>query len=156
MGLRILEEPPGMNFGELQALLCDEASRGASGVRHVDGLGSSLLRVEIETVPGRAHGVFLAWEGDGDGEVVRLVAPAARLPKGHELAPDVARTLLRRNAGLPGGALALVAIEGAEHVALVVPLRLADVDAPGVLLAIVRAANAADAFEETLGGGDEL
>jgi hypothetical protein len=30
------------------------------------------------------------------------------------------------------------------------------VDAPGVLLAIVRAANAADAFEETLGGGDEL
>jgi hypothetical protein len=144
-----------MNFHDLQTLLCDEAKRGASGVRSVDGLGSSLLRVEIETVPGRHHGVFLAWEGDGDGEVVRLFAPAARIDKGHELAADVARTLLRRNATLAAGALALVAIDGAEHIALVVPLRLAEVDAPTVILAIIRAANAADAFEETL-GGDEL
>jgi hypothetical protein len=144
-----------MNFGELQALLRDEVQSGASGVRKLEGIGSSILRVEIETVPGRSHGVFLAWEGDGDGEVVRLFAPAARLPKGRELAPEAARTLLRRNATLAAGALALVTIDGAEHVALVVPLRLAETDAATLLLGIVRAANAADAFEETL-GGDEL
>jgi hypothetical protein len=62
---------------------------------------------------------------------------------------------LRRNAQLSTGALALVSIDGDEHIALVVPLKLAEVDAAGALLALLRAANAADAFEETQ-GADEL
>jgi hypothetical protein len=143
-----------MTFAELQQLLQDEAKRGASGIRILEGVGSTLLRVTVETVPGRLHGVWIAWEGDGDGERVRMVAPAAKLEKGRMLAPDVAMALLRRNASLAVGAIAIVSIEDTEHVALVVPLRLAETDPAAALLALIRAANAADAFEETLGGDD--
>ena len=143
-----------MTFAELQELLRDEAKTGSAGVRIVEGLGSTLLRVTVETVPGRLHGVWIRWEGDGDGELVRLVAPAARLGAGRRLAPDAATALLRRNASIAAGAIAIVAIDGADHVALVVPLRLAETDPAGALLALIRAANAADAFEETLGGDD--
>jgi hypothetical protein len=110
----------------------------------------------METVPGRSHGVWLAQEMSADGETLRIIAPAARIPKGRELAPDAARALLRRNAQLSAGAMALVSIDGHEHIALSVPLALAAFDAPNALLAMLRAANAADAFEETQGGGDEL
>ena len=144
-----------MTFAELQQLLQDEAKSGQSGIRILEGIGSTLLRVTVETVPGRLHGVWIAWEGDGDGELVRLVAPAAKLAKGHVLSPLASMALLRRNATLAVGALAIVSIEDCEHVALVVPMRLAETDAPTALLALIRAANAADAFEETL-GGDEL
>lgn len=144
-----------MTFAELQELLRDEAKNGSSGIRILEGLGSTVLRITLETVPGRLHGVWIRWEGDGDGELVRMVAPAARLEKGRLLAPVTADALLRRNASLAAGALAIVTIDDADHVALVVPLRLAEVDPAGALLALIRAANAADAFEETL-GGDEL
>jgi hypothetical protein len=87
--------------------------------------------------------------------MLRIFAPAARIPKGRELSPDAARALLRRNAQISSGALAVVSIDGDEHISLVVPLKLADGDAAGALLAVLRAANAADAFEETQ-GGDEL
>jgi len=144
-----------MTFAELQELLQDEAKRGNSGIRILEGVGSTHLRVTVETVPGRLHGVWIVWEGDGDGELVRFIAPAAKLEKGRLLAPMAATTLLRRNASLAVGALAIVMIEGADHVALVVPLRLDELDAQAALLTLIRAANAADAFEETL-GGDEL
>jgi hypothetical protein len=144
-----------MTFAELQELLQDEAKRGASGIRILEGVGSTLLRVTIETVPGRLHGVWIGWEGDGDGELVRMVAPAAKLEKGRMLSHEAATALLRRNASLAVGAIAIVSIDGADHVALVVPLRLAETDPATALLALIRAANAADAFEETL-GGDEL
>ena len=141
-----------MTFAELSELLRDEAKHGAIGVRAVEGLGSTILRVTLETVPGRQHGVWIRWEGDGDGELVRMIAPAARI-EGHEpISARAATMLLRRNAVLAAGAIAIVTIDGADHVALVVPLRLAEVDAAGALLALTRAANAADAFEETLGG----
>jgi hypothetical protein len=144
-----------MTFVELQELLQYEAKQGTSGIRILEGIGSTLLRVTVETVPGRLHGVWIVWEGDGDGELVRFVSPAAKLEKGRVLSPMAATALLRRNASLAVGAMALVSIEGTEHVALVVPLRLAEIDAETALLTLVRAANAADAFEETL-GGDEL
>jgi hypothetical protein len=144
-----------MTFADLQELLQDEAKRGTSGIRILEGVGSTHLRVTVETVPGRLHGVWIVWEGDGDGELVRFIAPAAKLEKGRMLAPMAATALLRRNASLAVGAIAIVMIEGADHVALVVPLRLDEIDAPTALLALIRAANAADAFEETL-GGDEL
>lgn len=144
-----------MTFCELQTLLEAEAKHGATGIRILEGLGTTLLRVTVETVPGRLHGVWIAWEGDGDGEIVRLVAPAAPIPKGQALSAETANSLLQRNAMLNAGAIAIVAVEGRDYVALVVPMRLADVDSAAALLALVRAANAADAFEETL-GGDEL
>lgn len=144
-----------MNFAEFQELLRDEAKNGASGIRILEGLGSTVLRVTLETVPGRLHGVWIRWEGDGDGELVRMIAPAARIEGDQPIAARAATMLLRRNASLAAGAIAIVTIDGADHVALVVPLRIADVDATGALLALTRAANAADAFEETL-GGDEL
>lgn len=144
-----------MNFGQLRSMLREEATQASSGVRAVEEAGPASLRVEMETVPGRTHVVWLAQETSADGETLRIFAPAARIPKGRELAPDAARALLRRNAQISAGALALVSIEGEEHIALVVPVNLASVDATGALLAVLRAANAADAFEETL-GGDEL
>ena len=144
-----------MTFGELQALLESEAKAGATGIRILEGLGTTLLRVTVETVPGRLHGVWIRWEGDGDGERVRMIAPCARLEKGRHISSEAATALLRRNASLAAGAIAIVTIDGADHVALVVPLRLAEVAPDGALLALIRAANAADAFEETL-GGDEL
>ena len=145
-----------MTFDELRSMLRDEAAHQSSGVRAVETVGAASLRVEMETVPGRTHVVWLAQEMSADGETLRILAPAARIPKGRELAPDAARALLRRNAQLSAGALALVSIDGDEHIALVVPLKLADVDAASALLTLLRAANAADAFEETQGGGDEL
>ena len=144
-----------MTFDELRSLLHAEAEHGGSGVRTVEAIGLATVRVELETVPGRSHCVWLAHELSSDGETLRLLAPAVRIPKDRELAPDAARALLRRNAQISAGALALVSIDGDEHIALVVPLKLAEVDAAGALLAMVRAANAADAFEETQ-GGDEL
>lgn len=144
-----------MTFAELQTLLEDEAKRGATGIRILEGLGTTLLRVTVETVPGRLHGVWIAWEGDGDGELVRFVAPAAALPKDRPLAAEAGHALLQRNASLNAGAIAIVSIEGTEYVSLVVPLRLAEIEPAAALLALIRAANAADAFEETL-GGDEL
>jgi hypothetical protein len=141
-----------MTFAELSELLRDEAKHGATGVRGFEGLGSTILRVTLETVPGRHHGVWIRWEGDGDGELVRMIAPAARIEGPEPITARAATMLLRRNAMLPAGAIAIVTIDGADHVALVVPLRLAEVDAAGALLALTRAANAADAFEETLGG----
>jgi hypothetical protein len=144
-----------MTFDELRSLLRDEAEHGASGVRSVEAIGPATVRVEMETVPGRSHCVWLTHELSSDGETLRLIAPAAGIPKGRDLAADAARALLRRNAQLSAGALALVSIDGDEHIALVVPLKLAEVDAAGALLALLRAANAADAFEETQ-GGDEL
>lgn len=143
-----------MTFADLQELLLDEAKRGTSGIRILEGVGTTLLRVTTETVPGRLHGVWITWEGDGDGELARMVAPAVKLEKGRALAPEVATALLRRNASLAVGALAIVTIEDADHVALVVPLRLAETGPATALLALIRAANAADAFEETLGGDD--
>ena len=95
-----------MTFAELRILLRSEAARAGSGVRSVEVLGQATLRIEIETVPGRSHGVWLAHELSSDGETIRLVAPAARIPKGRELTPDAARALLRRNAQLSAGALA--------------------------------------------------
>jgi len=144
-----------MTFDELRSLLRDEAEHGGSGVRSVETIGLASLRVELDTVPSRSHCVWLTHEMSSDGETIRLIAPAARIPKGRDLAPDAARALLRRNAQLSTGALALVSIDGDEHIALVVPLKLAEVDAAGALLALLRAANAADAFEETQ-GCDEL
>jgi len=144
-----------MTFDELRTLLREEAQHGNSGVRTVEAIGFASLRVELDTVPSRSHCVWLMHELSSDGETIRLIAPAARIPKGRDLAPDAARALLRRNAQLSAGALALVSIDGDEHIALVVPLKLAEVDAAGALLALLRAANAADAFEETQ-GGDEL
>ena len=144
-----------MTFDELRTLLRAEAEHGSSGVRTVEAIGLASLRVELDTVPSRSHCVWLTHEMSSDGETLRLVAPAARIPKGRDLASDAACALLRRNAQLSAGALALVSIDGDEHIALVVPLKLTDVDAAGALLAILRAANAADAFEETQ-GGDEL
>jgi hypothetical protein len=144
-----------MTFDELRSLLRNEAENGGSGVRAVEAIGLASLRVELDTVPSRSHCVWLTHEMSSDGETIRLIAPAARIPKGRDLAPDAARALLRRNAQLSTGALALVSIDGDEHIALVVPLKLAEVDAAGALLALLRAANAADAFEETQ-GGDEL
>lgn len=144
-----------MTFGELQSLLEEEAKRGATGIRILEGLGTTLLRVTVETVPGRLHGVWIAWEGDGDGELVRFVAPAVPLPKDRPLAADAAHALLQRNATLNAGAIAIVSLDGSEYVAFVVQLRLAEIEPAAALLALVRAANAADAFEETL-GGDEL
>jgi len=144
-----------MTFDELRSLLRDEAEHGRSGVRTVETIGLASLRVELDTVPSRSHCVWLTHEMSSDGETIRLIAPAARIPKGRDLAPDAARALLRRNAQLSTGALALVSIDGDEHIALVVPLKLAEVDAAGALLALLRAANAADAFEETQ-GADEL
>lgn len=143
-----------MTFDELRSLLRDEAEHGGSGVRTVEAIGLATLRVEMETVPGRSHCVWLTHELSSDGETIRLLAPAARIPKGRDLAPDAARALLRRNAQLSAGALALVSIDGDEHIALVVALKLAEVDAAGALLAMLRAANAADAFEETQGGNE--
>jgi hypothetical protein len=143
-----------MTFDELRSLLCDEAEGGSSVVRAVEAVGLASLRVEMETVPGRSHCVWLTHELSSDGETLRMITPAARIPKGRELAPDAARALLRRNAQLSAGALALVSIDGDEHIALVVPLKLAAVDGADVLLALLRAANTADAFEETQGGDD--
>lgn len=144
-----------MTFAELQELLRDEAKSGANGIRVVEGLGANMLHVTLETVPGRLHGVFIRWEGDGDGERVRMIAPCARIEKGRVLTPEAATTLLRRNATLAAGAIGIVSLADADHIALVVPLRLSDLDAASALLALIRAANAADAFEESL-GGDEL
>lgn len=144
-----------MTFAELQEILRDETKSGANGIRALEGLGSNMLHVTLETVPGRLHGVFIRWEGDGDGERVRMIAPCARIEKGCVLTAEAASTLLRRNASLAAGALAIVSLADADHVALVVPLRLADLDAANALLTLIRAANAADAFEESL-GGDEL
>ena len=143
-----------MTFDDLRTLLRDEAEGGSSVVREVEAVGLASLRVEMATVPGRSHGVWLTHEISSDGETLRLIAPAARIPKGRELAPEAARALLHRNAQLSAGALALVSIDGDEHIALVVPLKLADVDAAAVLLTLLRAANAADAFEETQGADD--
>jgi hypothetical protein len=143
-----------MTFDELRTLLRDEAATGSSVVRAVEAIGVASLRVEMETVPGRSHCVWLTHEISSDGETLRMIAPAAHIPKGRELAPDAARALLYRNAQLSAGALALVSIEGDEHIALVVPLKLAPVDGATVLLTLLRAANAADAFEETQGGDD--
>jgi hypothetical protein len=144
-----------MTFDELRSMLRDEVAHQGNGVRAIETAGAASLRVEMETVPGRTHVIWLAQEMSADGEMLRIFAPAARIPKGRELSPDAARALLRRNAQISSGALALVSIDGDEHVALVVPLNLSDVDAANALLALVRAANAADAFEETQ-GGDEL
>lgn len=144
-----------MTFDELRSILRDEAAHGGSGVQALEPVGAASLRVEMETVPGRSHTVWLVQETSADGEMLRIVAPAARIPKGRELSPDAARALLRRNAQLSAGAVALVSVDGDEHIALVVPLKLHEVDATGALLAVLRAANAADAFEETQ-GGDEL
>ncbi len=144
-----------MTFDELRSLLRDELEHGNSGVRGVESIGLATIRVEMETVPGRSHCVWISHELSSDGETLRLIAPAARIPKDRDLAPDAARALLRRNAQISAGALSLVSIDGEEHIALVVPLKLAEVDAAGALLAMLRAANAADAFEETQ-GGDEL
>jgi hypothetical protein len=144
-----------MTFDELRSILRAEAGQSGSCVRAVAAAGLASLRVEMETVPGRTHGVWLAQEMSADGETLRIIAPAARIPKGRELAPDAARALLRRNAQLSAGALSLVSLDGDEHIALSVPIALATVDAPNALLAVLRAANAADAFEETQ-GGDEL
>lgn len=141
-----------MNFHELEVLLRQEVQGGTTGVCGLEVPRPAALRVVIETVPGRSHVVWLLREADGDGEVARIVAPAAKIPKGRELGPDAARALLRRNASLSAGALAIASLGDEENVALVLPLRLADSDAGSVLLAIVRAANAADAFEESLGG----
>lgn len=141
-----------MTFHELEALLREEAHGGSAGICGLEVPRPGTLRVVIETVPGRSHVVWLLREADGDGEVARIVAPAAKIPKGRELGPDAARALLRRNAGLAAGALAIASLGDEETVALVLPLRLAGIDASELLLAIVRAANAADAFEETLGG----
>jgi len=143
-----------MNFAELQEFLRAEAKSGASGIRSLEGVGATTLRVTLETVPGRLHGVWIRWEGDGDGELVRMIAPCARLEKGHQLTADAATALLRRNASLAAGAIALVTIDGLDHVALVVPMRLGEVDPSRALLTLIRAANAADAFEETLGSDD--
>lgn len=143
-----------MTFDDLRSLLCDEAKGGSNVVRAVEAVGLASLRVEMETVPGRSHCVWLSHELSSDGATLRMIAPAARIPKGQDLAPDTARALLHRNAQLSAGALALVSIDGDEHIALVVPLKLADVDGTAVLLALLRAANAADAFEETQGGDD--
>jgi hypothetical protein len=143
-----------MTFDDLRTLLRDEAASGSSVVREVEAVGLASLRVEMETVPGRSHCVWLTHEISSDGETLRMIAPAARIPKGRELAPDAARALLHRNAQLSAGALSLVSIDGDEHIALVVPLKLADVDGATVLLTMLRAANAADAFEETQGGDD--
>ncbi len=144
-----------MTFDELRSMLRDEVAHGGGCVRSVEAVGLASLRVEMETVPGRTHGVWLVQEMSVDGETLRIIAPAARTPKGRDIAPDAARALLRRNGQLSAGALALVSIDGDEHIAFSVPLALATVDAPGALLAVLRAANAADAFEETQ-GGDEL
>ncbi len=141
-----------MTFHELEALLREEAQGGATGVCGLEAPRPGALCAVIETVPGRSHVVWLLREADGDGEVARIVAPAAKIPKGRELGSDAARALLRRNASLSAGALAIASLGDEENVALVLPLRLASTDAAEVLLAIVRAANAADAFEETLGG----
>jgi hypothetical protein len=141
-----------MTFHELEVLLRQEVQGGTTGVCGLEVPRPAALRVVIETVPGRSHVVWLLREADGDGEVARIVAPAAKIPKGRELGPDAARALLRRNASLSAGALAIASLGDEENVALVLPLRLADSDAGAVLLAIVRAANAADAFEESLGG----
>ena len=140
-----------MTFEELRSLLRSEAQARRDGVQSVVTVGAASLRVEVETVPGRSQGVWIAHEISADGEWIRLVSPAARIPKGRELGPDAARALLRRNAQLSAGALSLVSLDGEEHIALVVPLALASLDPPGALLALLRAANAADAFEETLG-----
>jgi hypothetical protein len=145
-----------MTFDELRNLLRTEALRGDSGIDSCETAGPASVRVHLATVPGRSHTVWIAHEMSSDGETVRLVAPAARIPKGRELTADAARALLRRNAQLSTGAIALVAIEGEEHIALVVPLSLGAIEPTDALLAILRAANAADGFEETLGGGDEL
>jgi hypothetical protein len=145
-----------MTFDELRSMLRAEAAQGGGCVRAVEAVGLASLRVEMETVPGRSHGVWLAQEMSADGETLRIIAPAARIPKGRELTPDAARALLRRNAQLSAGALALVSLDGDEHIALSVPLLLTEVDAPRALLAMLRAANAADAFEETQGDGDDL
>lgn len=144
-----------MTFDELRSILRAEAKQSDGCVRSVEAAGLASLRVEMETVPGRTHGVWLIQEMSADGETLRIIAPAARIPKGRELAPDAARALLRRNAQLSAGALSLVSLDGDEHIALSVPLALETVDAPNALLAVLRAANAADAFEETQ-GGDEL
>ena len=144
-----------MTFDDLRTLLRNEAESGSSVVRAVEAIGLASLRVEMATVPGRSHCVWLTHELSSDGETLRMIAPAARIPKGRELAPDAARALLHRNAQLSAGALALVSLEGDEHIALVVPMKLATADGTAVLLALLRAANAADAFEETQ-GGDEL
>ena len=145
-----------MTFDELRSMLREQAKLAGSGVRAVAAAGLASLRVEMETVPGRSHAVWLAQEMSADGEMLRIVAPAARIPKGRELSPDAARALLRRNAQLSAGALSLVSIDGDEHIALCVPLALAGLSAVDALLAILRAANAADAFEETQGSDDEL
>lgn len=145
-----------MTFQELEALLREESHGGTTGVCGLEAPRPGVLRVLIETVPGRSHAVWLLREADGDGEVARILAPAAKIPKGRELAPHAARTLLRRNASLAAGTLAIASLDEEEHVALVLPLRLATSTAAEILLAIVRAANAADAFEETLGGDDAL
>jgi hypothetical protein len=141
-----------MTFQELEALLRQEAHGGAAGVCGLEMPRPGALRVVIETVPGRSHVVWLLREADGDGEVARIISPAAKIPKGRELGPDAARALLRRNGAISAGALGIVSLDDEEHVALVLPMRLASSDAAEILLAIVRAANAADAFEETLGG----
>ena len=143
-----------MTFDDLRTLLRDEAEGGSSVVREVEVVGLTSLRVEMATVPGRSHCVWLTHELSSDGETLRIIAPAARIPKGRELAPDAARALLHRNAQLSAGALALVSLEGDEHIALVVPLQLANADGATVLLTLLRAANAADAFEETQGRDD--
>ncbi|MCU0669608.1 MAG: YbjN domain-containing protein [Myxococcota bacterium] len=145
-----------MTFHELEALLRDEVQGGSAGVCGLETPRPAALRVVIETVPGRSHVVWLLREADGDGEVARIVAPAAKIPKGRELAPDAARALLRRNASLSAGALAIASLGDEENVSLVLPLRLASSTPTEILLSIVRAANAADAFEESLGGIDAL
>ena len=77
-----------MNFHELEALLREEAHGGSAGICGLEVPRPGMLRVVIETVPGRSHAVWLLREADGDGEVARIVAPAAKIPKGRELGPD--------------------------------------------------------------------
>jgi hypothetical protein len=136
-----------MTFAELRALLERAAATGDAGILRVETTGPTALRVAVATLPGRSHTVWVLREGG----TARLLAPAIRIPKGKELTAEAARVLLRRNASLDAGALALVGIEGEEHVALVVPLDLPGAEAQSLVLALVRAASAADGFEETLG-----
>lgn len=144
-----------MDFEDLRAALADAPAAREAGITAVEATSPAGLRVEVETVPGRSHAVWVAHERDGQGDIARLVAPLSRIPKGRSLAPGAAAALLRRNATTILCSLALVTLDGDEHVALVAPLRLETQDTVSCLLALVRLASAADGFEESL-GVDEL